>query len=211
MEKIGLFPLNIVLFPESSIPLHIFEDRYKLLVNRAIEDRSQFGINLSDPGIHNVGCTAEISKVLQRYSSGKLDVLVTGKKRYSIQKYTEGEQLYYVGEVEYFDDLDRGFDKFLLEECVVRYNEIIASLKDIKIDQIDIKELKTRTPSFLLAQKAGLTVKERQKLLEMKSENQRLTMLAYHLKKVVPMAKEAEQFNKIIRNDGYFNLKYFNP
>jgi Lon protease-like protein len=211
MDKIGLFPLNMVLFPESVISLHIFEERYKRLINDAIKSNIPFGINLSTPKLHDIGCTAEVTKMIRRYEDGKMDVMITGLKRFRLLHFKEGESMYYIAEVSYFDDELTNIDKYLITECVDKYNNIISTIGDINLEKIEVSKLDTAIPSFYLAQKSGFTLEQRQVLLEMTSENMRLEMIRYHLNKVLPIAKEAELIRKLIQNDGYFQPKFYNP
>src|ERR1022692_4442767 len=71
-----LFPLHVVVFPRTRVPLHIFEDRYKEMVGNALQENSEFGIVLArDDGIVNAGCTVIVEKVLNNYPDGKMDIL----------------------------------------------------------------------------------------------------------------------------------------
>ncbi len=101
-----LFPLQLVVFPASAVPLHIFEDRYKEMVGAAEASGSEFGIVLAkDGGIVNSGCTVVVEQVLQRYPDGRFDVMTRGQRRFSILSIDE-EKPYLQGEVEYFGDED---------------------------------------------------------------------------------------------------------
>ena len=76
---IPLFPLQLVVFPRTHLPLHIFEDRYKEMVGDAIRDGSEFGIVLAkEDGILNAGCTVMVEKVLEMYPDGRMDILTCG-------------------------------------------------------------------------------------------------------------------------------------
>ena len=99
-----LFPLQIVIFPRTAIPLHIFEERYKEMVGDAIRDGSEFGIVLEkDRGIVNAGCTVVVEKVVKNYPDGRMDIVATGRRRFEIMVLNE-EKDYLQGEVEFFDD-----------------------------------------------------------------------------------------------------------
>src|ERR1035437_735986 len=103
---IPLFPLQLVVFPRTHIPLHIFEDRYKEMVGEAIRDGSEFGIVLSkEDRILNAGCTVMVEKVLEMYPDGRMDILTRGQRRFEIVSLNE-EKEYLQGEVEFFDDDD---------------------------------------------------------------------------------------------------------
>ena len=79
LEQFPLFPLGLVLLPGEVVPLHIFEDRYKLMIGECLEGESEFGIVwLSDDGLKEVGCSARIARVLERFEDGRLNILVEG-------------------------------------------------------------------------------------------------------------------------------------
>ena len=84
---IPLFPLGLVLLPQMPMPLHIFEERYKLMIGKCLEKKKEFGIvyfNGSD--IQAIGCTASIQRVLMRYDDGRLDILTRGENRFEINE-----------------------------------------------------------------------------------------------------------------------------
>lgn len=208
MERLGLFPLQIVLFPESVFPLHIFEEKYKELINKCLADKTPFGINLSvSTKIYNVGCSAQILDVVKKDEKGNLDITVRGIRRYSMDEFEESENKYLVADVEFFDDTDKELDKRLFDKTIEEFNKIAEFVNSIKIEKISQSEISKIYPSYLIAQKAGLTLAQRQELLEMKSENKRLSYLLDHLKKIQPMLKEAEFVQTIIKNDGYLKPK----
>ena len=105
-NKIPLFPLQTVLLPEFPLPLHIFEERYKLLVDFCITNDTEFGVVYADGNkIKKVGCTAKIVQVYNKYDDGKMDILTLGQNRFKLLNVSEDE-LYLSGEIEYFDDVD---------------------------------------------------------------------------------------------------------
>ena len=102
-----LFPLHVVVFPRTHLPLHIFEERYKEMVGNALRDNSEFGIVLAkDDGIVNAGCTVIVEKVLKKYPDGKMDILACGRRRFEVVMLDE-EKDYLRGEVQFFDDDDQ--------------------------------------------------------------------------------------------------------
>lgn len=99
-----LFPLQVVVFPRTRLPLHIFEDRYKEMVGDAIRNRTEFGIVLAkDEGIVNAGCTVVVEEVLKNYPDGRFDIITRGSRRFEIVTLDE-DKAYLRGQVEYFDD-----------------------------------------------------------------------------------------------------------
>ena len=106
---LGLFPLGIVLLPGEVVPLHIFEERYKLLVNERL-DGGEFGIVLADEeGARECGCTARVAELLEELDDGRMNILVQGGRRFRIvdlRTPDDPEAMYLSGVVEYFDDED---------------------------------------------------------------------------------------------------------
>src|ERR1017187_4277746 len=101
-----LFPLHVVVFPRTRLPLHIFEDRYKEMVGDALRENSEFGIVLArEDGIVNAGCTVIVEKVLNNYPDGKMDILTCGRRRFDVVM-LPGQHDYLRGEVQFFDDDD---------------------------------------------------------------------------------------------------------
>lgn len=203
MNTIGLFPLGIVLFPGSSLPLHIFEPRYKELIGLCIRQHSAFGVNFVDSAkLCEVGCTAVISDVLERYPDGRLDVVITGERRYRLERFAEDKASYFTGEVDYLADEPEAVRFELIAECVEYYNKIIRSV--FEKAAVGIAEIAAKNyPSYFLAEKSGLSLPQKQFLLESRSESHRLQTLLFHLRQSLPHVREAERIRAIIESDGY--------
>jgi len=210
MRTIGLFPIEIVLFPESIFPLHIYEDRYKELIYQSIKRDEEFGVNLIfENKMHDIGCTAKVVSILKKYSDGKLDINIKGLQRYKLNSFSDGEEKWFTGEIEYIFDKEEPRDELLVLEAIKLFNELIGKIKIVNIDEIVYEDLKTEFPSFLIAQKSGLSPIQKQDLLEMHSENHRLEFLKQHLRTVIPVLQEAFQVDKIVKNDGYILPQQF--
>jgi Lon protease-like protein len=202
--KIGLFPLNLVLFPESVYPLHIFEDRYKNLVNNCIENKSKFGIIFTNGNdIAEIGCTAKINDIFTKYPDGKIDLSVIGCDKFKLTSYEENEKKYLEGEIEIISDIAEPIIEKLLDDCIELFNFITNKIPVFRVQQITKEDLIGRFASYYFAQKVGLIGKQKQFLLEMNSENQRLAYLKEHLERIKPSVSKAIEIEKIIRNDGY--------
>jgi len=200
---LGLFPLNLVLFPQVRLPLQIFEPRYKALINGCLERGLEFGINLVEDGhMHPVGCMARVVDVVKRYPDGRLDIVIEGTRRFRLLELVSSEMPFAVGTVEEFPDEQGATDTPLLESVLERYNRIVTLVYGIGAPTFTADQL-TDTPSFELAPKAGLSVQQKQGLLETPSEAARLRMLEDHLNDMLPSIVKAENIQRIIRNDGY--------
>ncbi len=206
--EIPLFPLNVVLFPHSKIPLYIFEERYKKMIGDCINNGSVFGINFfSEKNIHTTGCSAEVDEVTERLANGEMNIIVKGVRRYEIVSYELSLEGYYSGKIEYFDDQTGGYDKVKMEKAVKIYNDLVEIVYKGSVKKIDLSDIKwfggNRSITFSMAEKSGLSLVERQKLLETDSEDKRLDFMLKYFEEVIPKVKEADKISNIIKSDGY--------
>jgi ATP-dependent Lon protease len=203
VEILPLFPLQVVLFPEARLPLHIFEERYKTLVSECVGTEKEFGINLATGSkLAGVGCTAVVVAVLKVYDDGKMDIVVEGRRRYRLLSSESGKAPYLVGQVEFFTSSPEEPDRDLIERTIRLYNELVSVVYRDTVERID-KDATGPEISFLIGQKAGMGLEQRQQLLELTSENQRLQLLHDYLEAVLPKLEQAGEIEKIIRSDGY--------
>ena len=195
-----LFPLRMVAFPGSSIPLHIFEDRYKEMVGEAITADSEFGILLGESGgVVDVGCAMKVETVLERYPDGRFDIIARGQSRFTVLSINE-DKAYLQGEVELFDDLDWSVVPNDLRadalEAWLRIDGASEGGRDAKSDPPDPTAVRL---SFEIAQRVD-DLDFQNTMLRMRSETERLEQflkfvdghvekLAYEakMKRVVPM------------------------
>lgn len=173
-----LFPLSLVLLPGNSLPLHIFEERYKEMMSDVIPSHAEFGIVLArDGGLLNVGCTATVEQVLQRYPDGRLDVMALGRRRFRIAS-LDDEKSYLRAAVEFFND----------EEA----SEVPADLRARAIAAyLQFREGEEHPPAaaprlddpHLSFQLAGIVddLEHRQALLALRSEAERLNLFVRFL------------------------------
>lgn len=195
-----LFPLNVVLFPRTPLPLHIFEERYKEMIGEAIESHAEFGVVLAgEKGIVNTGCTAVIEKVLKKYDDGRMDVLAVGRRRFEILMLND-DKSYLRGAVEFFDD--EAFDPIppgVKERVMDGYNDLC---------QIDPPEpllnpeLADPQLSFQIAQVLS-DLNFRQMLLATRSESERMKRLAEFLPGFNVRQKEIAHVRTVAPKNGH--------
>ena len=172
---IPLFPLQVVVFPRTPLPLHIFEDRYKEMVGNAIRENSEFGMVLvKGEGIVNAGCTVTVEKVVHMHPDGRLDILTRGQRRFEIRSLDE-EKDYLQAQVNFFDD-----DDFAPVPAELREQAIAQFLLLSKLSGTQAAEepnLEDPQLSFQLAQVVP-DLDFRQVLLATRSEADRMKQLA---------------------------------
>ena len=174
-ELLPLFPLQVVLFPRATLPLHIFEERYKQMVGEALRTKTEFGIvQAGEKGIVNTGCTASIEKVLKEYADARMDILTVGRRRFEIILLND-VQAYLRGAVEYFDDEPSDpISPEVRQRVMAAYNDIRTIDEE---EPIADSELADPQLSFLLAQ-IVTDLDFRQNLLAIRSEADRMRRLA---------------------------------
>ncbi len=199
-ELIPLFPLPVVVFPRTVLPLHIFEERYKELVGNAIRDNSEFGIVLSrEDGIVNAGCTVMVEKLKQMYPDGRMDIITRGRRRFEIQSLNE-EKAYLQAEVTFFDDDDFSPIPAGLKEQAVGHYQALSKLG--VLSEAPEPDLTDPQLSFQLAHVVPdlnfLSV-----LLRHRSETGRLTELNEYLSRYVPRQRAIERVKAIAPTNGH--------
>src|SRR6202162_3253171 len=108
--RIPLFPLSIVLSPGQAVPLHIFEQRYRVMTRHCIETQSPFGIVLvHEEELAEIGCTALIVNTLKEYEDGRSDILTPGQSAFRLLA-THDEKAYMEAEVEFLEEDFAGVD-----------------------------------------------------------------------------------------------------
>jgi Lon protease-like protein len=202
-ELLPLFPLQVVLLPGATLPLHIFEERYKTLIGECMAQHREFGINfVNGETFSEVGCTARVKDVLRRYDDGRMDIIVEGKNRYVLQKYESGRAPYLVGYVHRLNSAREQVDRALALDTVRLYNQLVAIVYKGTVEQVAPDRIESGL-SYLLAQKAGMEVLQRQRLLETPSENDRLEALHSYFTEVIPKLEKMEEIERVVKSDGY--------
>src|SRR5215212_25512 len=133
-----LFPLGLVALPSELIPLHIFEERYKSMMARVLEEEGEFGIVwVSDDGLRPVGCACEIAEVLERMPDGRLNLVARGTRVFRIEA-RQDELAYPAGIVEFLDDREEEVDPEAAAEAHAIYAELVEQATDRTPDRDEV-------------------------------------------------------------------------
>lgn len=196
-----IFPLGLVLYPEEELPLHIFEPRYRDLIVDCMQTDSPFGVVLYQEGsMSEIGCTAHIDTIVTDYDDGRKDILVTGEHRMHVLHVYQ-EKSYLTADIEILEDDGQVIDTNVRERVIAQH--------------IKLLELAGRTPalttyqdrhflSFFIAHNSGLSLEQKQTVLEMEGETDRLDFLVSHLEQFIPMVEEVEALRMKVRSNGHF-------
>ena len=203
-DNLAIFPLGVVLFPGSRIELHIFEERYKTMIKQCIDDGLKFGVVLYDNNqLHSVGCEAVVIRITQQYPDGSFDILAEGDRKFKLLDISQSDIGYLRGITEpCIEDETADVPQSVILRSLALYNAMLDIVYPGAHDPLMFNE-KSGHLSYLLAEKSGLELSDRQRLLELSSETLRLEMIAQHIEASIPRLKEHSEIKRIVANDGY--------
>jgi Lon protease-like protein len=197
---IPLFPLQVVVFPRTALPLHIFEERYKEMVGDAIRDNSEFGVVLArDEGIVNAGCTVVVEKLLRVHPDGRMDILTRGRRRFEISSLNE-EKSYLQAQVEFFDDDDFAPTPPELRDQALTLFHDLSELSDTA--EHSVPDLDDPQLSFQLAQTLP-DLDFLHGLLRHRSESGRLKQLNHYLDGYIPRQRTIQRMKQLAPTNGF--------
>jgi Lon protease-like protein len=205
---IPIFPLGIVVYPGEQLNLHIFEPRYKQLINECRQSGRPFGI----PAVINnklgeLGTLVELAGVEQEYENGEMDIRAKGLRVFRVLEIIrEVPEKLYSGAIVNYPDNNATGDREMMQRIVRGIKELHRLLEVGK----DFKKAEAELVSYDLAHHAGLSLEEEYELLGLMHELQRQEYLKRHLNKVLPMLAEMEKLKEKVRLNGHFrNLSAF--
>lgn len=177
-DLLPLFPLNVVLFPGTPLPLHIFEPRYRQMTRECLEEKREFGVVLAGKeGIASVGCSAEIAKVIKQYEDGRSDILTMGRRRFRVQEVFD-DKPYYQGRVEFLPEPAAQNDPHTAERLLALYAEVHRLVYGREGGAVPAEG---STLAYSVAAELPLEVEFKQELLELESEPERRRTLTERL------------------------------
>jgi len=174
VAELGLFPLPIVLVPTERIPLHIFEPRYRELIEECLETGGEFGLVLStgDGAVHEVGTRASVEQVLERLDDGRMNIVVEGRQRFRLLELTSG-RAFATGVVEPVRDDDEA----PADEDVELALGLFAQLAEVAGSDVELPDRTSPLLDFELAARVDFGVDSKQELLASTSPRTRMRRL----------------------------------
>jgi Lon protease-like protein len=198
LERFPLFPLGIVLLPEEVVPLHIFEERYKLMIGQCLEEEREFGIVwLSDSGLRDIGCSAAITELLETLDDGRMNILVRGTRPFRLLRRIE-DLPYPAGDIELLDDDGTEPAPASLEETRERYAELVERLTESRPDDAQLDSL----GAYGIAATIDFAHDAKQSLLESRSEDARLAMLSELISAAMKRVDYVERAGERAKSNG---------
>lgn len=199
---IPIFPLSIVIYPGEEVHLHIFEPRYKQLINDCNASKKSFGIPaVINNSISELGTLVEIIEISKVYENGEMDIKIKGQEIFRILEEVKvvPDKLYSGAIVNYPGTRDKG-NPLLMQKVINGIRELHNMLKISN----EFKKTGDEMTSYDVAHHAGLSMEEEYELLGLMSELQRQEYLKRHLAKVLPVVSEMELLKERIKLNGHF-------
>ena len=199
LRDFPLFPLGLVALPTESVPLHIFEDRYLRMIAHCMEgEGSEFGILwLSDEELKQWGCACQVEQVLERLPDGRLNVLARGTRPFALLE-LQDDLPYPAGVVAFAADEAEEPDEQAGSSARELYAELVAQATDRELSEEELAEL----DAYQMAATVEFELPPKQQLLELRSENARMRLLAKLLTSAIEQLELAERAQARARSNG---------
>jgi Lon protease-like protein len=168
-----MFPLGMVALPTESVPLHIFEARYRRMIDECLQQEREFGIVwLSEEELKPVGCACEIDRVLERMQDGRLNIVARGTRPFRLVE-RQDDLPYPAAVVEFLSELEEDADVEVVRETRCLYAKLVAQATDKTLEEDELAAL----DAYAMAATVEFGTDVKQELLELRSENARLRLL----------------------------------
>lgn len=196
-----IFPLDLVLFPSTPLPLHIFEERYREMIAECLEKKQPFGVVRAkeEEGVAEIGCTAEIVDVTKRYPDGRMDIITQGRERFEIMRVDQG-RAFWRAEVIYLHDEAAKASADEIAKALKLHGEILE-LAGAEGDNTAAAERPLL--SFHIAGSLPLDLDFKQTLLGMSSEGERMQTIIVYLETILPNLRRTVQVRKKAGSNGH--------
>jgi ATP-dependent Lon protease len=215
VRELPLFPLPVVLFPGVPLPLHIFEPRYRQMLEDIKPGNNLLGVSYFDstvsnreiPPVGHVGCVAELTET-QTLADGRSNILTVGVVRYRVEEYLDRGDPYLVGRITFFEDQDEdtsalGESSHEVSGLFNRIAQAIRTINDERANLPDISDTDPQHLSFLVAAAMEMDAEVKQELLELRSTLERLRRLSGMLNKAVGTYEQRARIHVLAKGNGH--------
>jgi Lon protease-like protein len=203
VREFPLFPLGLVALPSELIPLHIFEQRYKTMMNECLRDEREFGILwLADDGLREIGCACEIAEVIERMEDGRMNLVARGTRPFRVLE-RQGHLAYPAGVVEFLDDRDAELDS----DAALAAHEAYADLVRRATDRDPTAEELAELSAYAMAATVDFGLDAKQGLLDLRSENARLRLVTRLFRAAIKRLDFVDRAQERARSNGRVRLR----
>lgn len=207
-EGFPLFPLGIVALPSESVPLHVFEDRYRRMIEQCLladagsvesgSHEGEFGILwLSDEELKDVGCACAVERVLERMDDGRMNILARGTRPFRLLE-RQDDLPYPAGVVEFLVEQDEQVEAQDGATARELYSELVEQATDRQLDEPELNAMS----AYEMAATVEFGTDAKQELLELRSENERMRLLALLLRAAIKRVELIDRAQTRARSNG---------
>lgn len=199
---IPLFPLEIVVYPGEELNLHIFEPRYKQLVNDCFKNKKPFGIpSVINKKVSETGTLVEIIEITKTYDNGEMDIKTKGTLVFKIlEQIQELPDKLYHGAIVTYPQTGYTGSAPLMKKLL----QSIRSLHELLNVSKDFKKPDESLLSFDIAHHAGMPIEDEYRVLEYEEELHRQEFIKRHLVKVLKVMTQMGSLKNKINLNGHF-------
>lgn len=195
-----LFPLDLVLLPGATLPLHIFEPRYREMIGECIEQKRTFGVvRAKEQGISDVGCTAEIVTVANTYPDGRMDIVTRGIDRFEVMQVNQ-DRSFLQAEVLYLRDSPDAPAPGDITKAVKLHGEILSLAGAKPESSLAVEDGRL---AFHIASSVPLDLDFKQNLLAMNSEAERIAALIGFFEAILPKLRHSVHVRQKAGGNGH--------
>ena len=193
-----LFPLALVALPGEEIRLHIFEQRYRTMIDECIAQEREFGIVwLAEDELKDVGCACDVTSVLERMEDGRFNILARATRPFRLLERDNG-LAYPAGTVEFVLDDEEDRDEVALLAARETYAALVNAATDEDPDPDELAAMS----AYAMAATIEFGLEARQRLLELRSENARLRLLTRLLRAAIRRLDFVDRAQARARSNG---------
>jgi Lon protease-like protein len=193
-----LFPLGIVALPTENVPLHIFEDRYRTMIEECLEEGREFGIVwMADDELKPIGCACTVEQVLERKEDGRMNILARGTRPFRLLE-RQDDFPYPAGVVEFLDEHDEPADLEVVNATRELYANLVEQATDNALSNEEIEAL----DAYRMAATVEFGTDAKQELLELRSENARLRLLTMLFRAAIKRMELVERAQAHAQSNG---------
>jgi Lon protease-like protein len=207
-EGFPLFPLGIVALPSESVPLHVFEDRYRRMIEQCLladagsvesgSHEGEFGILwLSDEELKDVGCACAVERVVERMDDGRLNILARGTRPFRLLE-RQDDLPYPAGVVEFLLEQEEQVEAQDGATARELYRELVEQATDRQLDEPELNAMS----AYEMAATVEFGTDAKQELLELRSENERMRLLALLLRAAIKRVELIDRAQARARSNG---------
>jgi Lon protease-like protein len=197
-QDFPLFPLGLVALPFELVRLHIFEERYRTMIGECLDQDREFGVVwLSDDGLKDVGCALEIEEVLERFPDGRLNIACRGTRVFRVTERVD-HLPYPAGAIEWLDDKPEALDDATLRDARQAYAQLVEEATDEPADPDQLNAM----GAYAMAATVDFGLDAKQGLLDLRSENARLRLVARLFRAAVKRLEFIERAQARARSNG---------